>query len=761
MAEVKKTIKKVPGSVGEIGMPYGEPPISFGELYRQLIERIKKYYSKDISMVERAYETAYDAHKEQFRKSGEPYIIHPISVALILADMEMDMESIAAGLLHDVVEDTVYSKEDLKRLFSPKVALLVDGVTKLKKIKYSDKVEQQAENYRKMFISMAKDMRVILIKVADRLHNMRTLEFQPPAKQVEIAQETLSIYAPLADRLGVASLKSELEDISLRYLQPDAYFDLVDKVDAKQSERVKYIDAMVKTVDGLCSRAGINCEVTGRPKHYFSIYKKMVNQNKTIDQIYDLFAVRVIVDTVRDCYNVLGLVHDKYKPVPGRFKDYIGMPKPNKYRSLHTTVLDDRGMPFEVQIRTWEMHRIAEYGVAAHWKYKIGLADVKNEDRETVSWLNQILEWQSDMSDNSEFMEAVKTDLDAYSDNVYVFTPLGDLKTLPAGSTPVDFAYAIHSTIGNTMVGARVNGKIIPFEYELQNGDRVDIVTSQNSRGPSRDWLKFVKSSQARNKINQWYKKINKVENTIKGKDLLDKESKKRGYDLGVLCSPERMKIVLNRYAFKDWDSMCATIGHGGLKEGQVINRLVEEYKKEAEKNKKYEISDVVVSPEEEAKIKSDPNYKNRSGVVVKGVGDISVRFSKCCSPVPGDEIVGFVTRGRGVSIHRTDCINIINLDESERSRLIDAEWNVPKSETAAFQVEIKVVGMYSMDFLSNILQVLFSEDIATKTVNLRVVRDDAIVDLAFMVKNKDQLENICKKIKQIQGVYEIDRTST
>ncbi|MCD8158838.1 MAG: bifunctional (p)ppGpp synthetase/guanosine-3',5'-bis(diphosphate) 3'-pyrophosphohydrolase [Clostridiales bacterium] len=760
MAELKKTIKKVPGSVGEIGMPYGEPPISYEELYRQLIERIKKYYAKDISMVEKAYDIAFEAHKEQYRKSGEPYIIHPISVALILADMEMDMESIATGLLHDVVEDTKYSKEDIKNLFSPKVASLVDGVTKLKKIKYSDKIEQQAENYRKMFISMAKDMRVILIKVADRLHNMRTLEFQPPAKQIEIAQETLSIYAPLADRLGVASLKSELEDISLRYLQPDAYFDLVDKVDAKQTERAKYIDAIVKTVDELCTRSGISCEVTGRPKHYFSIYKKMVNQNKTIDQIYDLFAIRVIVDTVRDCYNVLGLVHDKYKPVPGRFKDYIGMPKPNKYRSLHTTVLDDKGMPFEVQIRTWEMHRVAEYGVAAHWKYKIGLTDVKKEGEDTVSWLNQILEWQNDMSDNSEFMEAVKTDLDAYNENVYVFTPSGDLKTLPAGSTPVDFAYSIHSAIGNTMVGARVNGKIIPFEYELQNGDRVDIVTSQNSRGPSKDWLKFVKSSQARNKINQWYKKINKEENTIKGKDLLEREAKKRGYDLGVLCNSERMKIVLNRYAFKDWDSMCATVGHGGLKEGQVINRLIEEYKKEIEKTRKYEIEDVI-SDDGEAKAKADPNYKNRSGVVVKGVGDIAVRFSKCCSPVPGDEIVGFVTRGRGVSIHRTDCINIINLSESERSRLIDAEWNAPKSETAAFQVEIKVVGMYSMNFLSNILQVLFSEDVAAKNVNLRVVKDEAIVDLAFMVKNRDQLGAICNKIKQIKGVYEIDRTST
>ncbi len=757
MAEESKdiVIKKIPGSQGRIGVPYGDSPIPFYELYRQLIERIKKYCKKDISMVEKAYSLAYEAHKNQLRKSGEPYIIHPISVSLILADMEMDMESIMAGLLHDVVEDTGYSEDDITKMFSPQVALLVDGVTKLKKIKYVNKLEQQAENYRKMFITMAKDMRVIIIKVADRLHNMRTLEFQPPAKQKEIAQETLDIYAPLADRLGVASLKSELEDLSLRYLAPDAYFDLVDKVSTRQTERIKYINEMADTVRSLCVDAGIKCQVSGRPKHFFSIYKKMIRQNKTIDQIYDLFAIRVIVDSVKDCYNVLGLVHDKYKPVPGRFKDYIGMPKPNKYQSLHTTVMDDKGMPFEVQIRTWEMHRVAEYGVAAHWKYKIGLTDVKKEDKDTVSWLNQILEWQNDMSDNSEFMEAVKTDLDAYNENVFVFTPSGDIKTLPAGSTPVDFAYAIHSAVGNTMVGARVNGKIIPFEYKLQNGDRVEIITSQNSRGPSMDWLKFVKSSQAKSKINRWYKIINKEENAIKGGELLEKEAKKRGYDLNTLCSTARMKSVLNRYAFKDWDSVCAAVGHGGLKEGQVINRLVEEYKKELEKTRKLNVSDVV--SEESAHARP----KNKSGVVVKGVGDISVRFSRCCSPVPGDEIVGFVTRGRGVSIHRTDCINIINLSEDERARLLEAEWDVPKSENTSFQAEIQVVGMYRMDFLSNILQVFFSENIATKSVNLRVVKDNAIVDLAFMVSGKEQLNTISKKIKQISGVYEIERTNS
>ncbi len=752
-------IKNINASYGAIGMPYGEPPIPYEELYRQLIERIRKYYKKDISMVEKAYSLAKEAHGEQRRKSGEPYIIHPISVALILADMEMDMESITAGLLHDVVEDTLYSKNNISTMFNPDVALLVDGVTKLKKIKYTNKLEQQAENYRKMFISMSKDMRVVLIKVADRLHNMRTLEFMPPHKQLEKAQETIDIYAPLADRMGVASLKSELEDLSLRYLAPDAYFDLVEKVNAKQSERMKYVEDIVNTVKKICDDANIICEVNGRPKHYFSIYKKMISQNKTIDQIYDLFAIRVIVNSVLDCYNVLGLVHEKYKPIPGRFKDYIGMPKANKYQSLHTTVLDDKGMPFEVQIRTWKMHRVAEYGVAAHWKYKIGLTDIKKEDEATVTWFNQILEWQNDMSDNSEFMEAIKNDLNAYNENVYVFTPSGDLKTLPAGSTPVDFAYAIHSAVGNTMVGTRVNGKIVPFEYQLQSGDRVEIVTSQNSKGPSMDWLKFVKSSQARTKINQWYKKINKEDNTIKGRELLEKEAKKRGYDLAVLSTPERIKIVLNRYAFKDWNSVCAAVGHGGLKEGQVINRLVEDYKKELEKNRRLEISDLV-KDDGDAKA-SNPNYKNRSGVVVKGVGDISVRFSKCCSPLPGDEIVGFVTRGRGVSIHRTDCVNIINLTEGERSRLLDAEWNVPESTATAFQVEIRIVGTYRATFLSDILNILYSESIDTKNVSQRVVKDDAIVELSFMVKDKAQLAALTKKMNGIQGVAEIMRTNT
>ena len=752
------SIKRIPGGSGAIGVPYGEPPIPYEELYRQLIEKIKSYYKKDIGMVEKAYSLAKEAHGEQKRKSGEPYIIHPLSVALILADMEMDMESIAAGLLHDVVEDTRYSENNIKTMFSPEVALLVDGVTKLKKIKYSNKLEQQAENYRKMFVTMAKDMRVVLIKVADRLHNMRTLEYMSPAKQAEKAQETIDIYAPLADRMGVASLKSELEDLSLRYLFPDAYEDLVKKVSAKQSERIKYVNNMVETVRELCEKAGVKCDVTGRPKHYFSIYKKMIKQNKTIDQIYDLFAIRIIVDNVKDCYNVLGLVHDKFKPVPGRFKDYIGMPKPNKYQSLHTTVLDDGGMPFEVQIRTWEMHRVAEYGVAAHWKYKIGITDVKKKDADAILWLDQILEWQNDMADNSEFMEAVKTDLSVYNENVYVFTPSGDLKTLPAGSTPVDFAYYIHSAIGNTMVGARVNGKIVPFEYKLQNGDRVDIITSQNSRCPSMDWIKFVKSSQARTKINQWFKKINKEDNTVKGKDLLDREAKKRGYDINVLASNERMKAVMNRYGFRDWNSVCAAVGHGGLKEGQVINRLIEDYKKDIEKNRKLNISDVV---SESGKNEKYAEYKDKSGVVVKGIGDISVRFSKCCSPVPGDEIVGFVTRGRGVSIHRTDCINIINLDESERSRLIDAEWNVPESKQTAFQVEIRVAGSYRMDLLSDILGILFGDNIETKTVNLRVVKDDAIVDLTFKVKNKEQLESLSNKIKNVKGVYEIERTST
>ncbi len=742
----------------------------YEELYNKLIDKIKLYHpTNNFSMVEKAYKLAESAHGNQLRKSGEPYIIHPICVSIILAELELDIESIVAGLLHDVVEDTKYCCEDITNMFNAEVSLLVDGVTKLDKIKYSSKEELQADNYRKMFLAMAKDIRVILIKIADRLHNMRTLKYMTPEKQKEIAQETLDIYAPLADRLGISKIKTELEDLSLRYLDPEAYYDLADKIVQKQSEREEYVQNIVKKLKEKFDEAGIKCEVYGRPKHFFSIYKKMFNQNKTLDQIFDLFAVRVIVDTVRDCYEVLGVVHEMYKPIPSRFKDYIAMPKSNMYQSLHNTLIGPEGLPFEVQIRTWEMHKIAEYGIAAHWKYKEGITSTEMSAEEVkLSWLRQILEWQKDMSDNKEFMETIKTDLDAFSDHVYCFSPTGELKSLPTGATPIDFAYSIHSAIGNMMVGARVNGKIVTFDYQIQNGDRVEIVTSQNSRGPSMDWLKYVKSSQAKSKINQWFKKINKVENIIKGKELLEREAKKKNLVLSELLTPERMKNVLDRYSFKEWDAICAAVGHGGLKEGQIINRLNELYQKDikrklsAEEIEKNNESLLKENIENTNKVQAKKT-KNTSGITVYGVGDIEVRFSKCCSPVPGDEIIGFITRGRGVSIHRTDCINIINLNEEERHRLLEAQWNTEhtKDEAASFSAEIRITGKDRMGCLGDITKALIDESIPVRSVNARVNDADVVIDVVMMIKNKNQLEMISKKLLNINGIYDVARVTT
>lgn len=739
----------------------------YEELYKQLIEKIKQYHpSSDFSMVEKAYELAKQAHGDQLRKSGEPYIIHPISVAIILAELELDMESIVAGILHDVVEDTVYSVEDIERMFSSDVSLLVDGVTKLEKIKYSSKEEMQADNYRKMFLAMAKDIRVILIKVADRLHNMRTLKFMRPEKQKEKAQETLDIYAPLANRLGISKIKTELEDLSLRYLEPDAYYDLAEKIQRKFSEREEYVQNIVKDLKIKFDEAGISCEVYGRPKHFFSIYKKMLNQNKTLDQIFDLFAVRVIVNSIRDCYEVLGIVHEMYKPIPSRFKDYIAMPKSNMYQSLHNTLIGPEGLPFEIQIRTWEMHKIAEYGIAAHWKYKAGITGTTDDKEEAkLSWLRQILEWQTDMSDNKEFMDTIKTDLDAFSDHVYCFSPKGEVKSLPTGATPIDFAYSIHSAIGNKMVGARVNGKIVTFDYQIQNGDRVEIVTSQNSRGPSADWLKLVKSPQAKTKINQWFKKLNKEENIIKGKEILEREAKKKNLDLSILLSPERVENVIGRYSFKDWESVCAAIGHGGLKEGQILNRLNDEYQAEL---KKYEIE----HPQEHLNelIKNSLSHANQQHIhnekgciVVDGLGDIDYRFSKCCNPVPGDEIVGYVTKGRGVSIHRTDCINIINLLEDERARLLEAQWNevVKETEETSFSAEIRIIGSERLELIMEITKILTDNKIAIRAMNSRTSKGTCITDLTMMVKNKTQLESIAKKISSLEGVDDIKRLTT
>ncbi|MEE0958848.1 MAG: bifunctional (p)ppGpp synthetase/guanosine-3',5'-bis(diphosphate) 3'-pyrophosphohydrolase, partial [Lachnospiraceae bacterium] len=565
-------------------------------LYDELIKSIRRYRpSTDLSLIEKAYKVAYKFHEGQFRKSGEPYIIHPICVAIILAELELDKETIAAGLLHDVVEDTPMTTEDVAREFNPEIALLVDGVTKLTQLNYSsDKVELQAENLRKMFLAMAKDIRVILIKLADRLHNMRTLKYMKPEKQKEKARETMDIYAPIAHRLGISKVKIELDDLSLKYLQPDVYYDLVEKVNLRKPEREAFVNQIVKEVKEQMDEADIEAEVNGRVKHFFSIYRKMVNQNKTIEQIYDLFAVRILVNSVKDCYAALGIIHEMYKPIPGRFKDYIAMPKPNMYQSLHTTLIGPNGQPFEIQIRTYEMHRTAEYGIAAHWKYKEnadGMKATTASEEEKLSWLRQILEWQKDMSDNKEFLSLLKSDLDLFSENVYCFTPSGDVKNLPNGSTPIDFAYSIHSAVGNKMVGARVNGKLVPIDYKIQNGDRIEIVTSQNSRGPSRDWLNFVKSTQAKNKINNWFKQELKEDNIVKGKELIYNYCKAKSIVLSDLTKNEYMSKVMTKYGFRDWDSVLAAVGHGGLKEGQVVNKLLEEY----EKKHKKEVTDAEV----------------------------------------------------------------------------------------------------------------------------------------------------------------------
>ena len=653
-------------------------------LYQELITSVRKYHpSTDISMIDKAFQIANNAHKGQVRKSGEPYIIHPLCVAIILADLELDKETIVAGLLHDVVEDTVMTSEEIREEFNAEVELLVDGVTKLGQLNYSaDKVEVQAENLRKMFLAMAKDIRVILIKLADRLHNMRTLKYMPPHKQKEKARETMDIYAPIAQRLGISKVKIELDDLSLKYLKPEVYYDLVEKINLKKSERQAFIDQIVGDVRAHIEKASINAQIDGRIKHFFSIYKKMVNQDKTLDQIYDLFAVRIIVDTVRDCYAALGIIHEMYKPIPGRFKDYIAMPKPNMYQSLHTTLIGPNGQPFEIQIRTFEMHRTAEYGIAAHWKYKEvsnnGKVNVTQSEEEKMSWLRQILEWQRDMSDNKEFLSLLKSDLDLFSESVYCFTPAGDVKTLPNGSTPIDFAYNVHSAVGNKMVGARVNGKLVPIEYVIKNGDRVEIITSQNSKGPSRDWLKVVKSTQAKNKINQWFKQELKEDNILKGKEMLIQYAKVKAISLGEIQKPKYQEAVMKKYGFRDWDSVLAALGHGGLKEGQIINKLLEVYNKDH----KAELTDEKVL-EATAEHKDKLHIgKSKGGIVVKGIHDVAVRFSKCCNPIPGDEIVGYVTRGRGVTIHRTDCINVMNMSAEDRNRLIDAEWQVPAHES-------------------------------------------------------------------------------
>ncbi len=734
-------------------------------LYEELLACVRKYHpSADLSMIEKAYRIAKNAHEGQFRKSGEPYIIHPLCVAIILADLELDKETIVAGLLHDAVEDTIMTTEEIQQEFGGEVALLVDGVTKLGQLSYSaDKVELQAENLRKMFLAMAKDIRVILIKLADRLHNMRTLQYMKPEKQQEKARETMDIYAPIAMRLGISKVKVELDDLALKYLKPDVYYDLVEKINLKKSEREDYVNQVVGQVKRHMEDAGIKAQVDGRIKHFFSIYRKMVNQDKTIDQIYDLFAVRILVDTVKDCYAALGVIHEMYKPIPGRFKDYIAMPKPNMYQSLHTTLIGPKGQPFEIQIRTFEMHKTAEYGIAAHWKYKEssdGKKPIGIREEEKLNWLRQILEWQKDMSDNKEFLSLLKNDLDLFADNVYCFTPQGDVKTLPNGSTPIDFAYSVHSAVGNNMVGARVNGKLVPIEYVINNGDRIEIITSQNSQGPSRDWLKIVKSTQAKNKINQWFKQELKEDNILKGKEMLQQYAKAKGYHLSEYTKSKYMEAVMRKYGFRDWDSVLAAIGHGGLKEGQVLNKLREAYEKEHVQ----QITDEQILAEMNSNQERERRNKTKSGIVVKGIHDVAVRFSKCCSPIPGDEIVGFVTRGRGVSIHRTDCVNVLNMTEIDRYRLIEAEWQQPEDKAEApekYLAEIVIYANNRTGLLADISKIFTERKLDLRSINSRTSkREKASIAMSFDIGSKEELNSLITKIRQVESVLDVERTT-
>jgi len=720
--------------------------------FMRLESKIRQYDQNcDFEKLEKAYLLSKEAHKGQQRESGEPYIVHPVEVANILAGLELDCTSIIAGLLHDTVEDTTCTVEQVREIFGDEVALLVDGVTKLGRIPHKTKEEQHAENLRKMLLAMAKDIRVILIKLADRLHNMRTLKYMSPDKQVEKAKETLEIYAPLAHRLGISKIKWELEDICLRYIDPKGYYDLVEKIAKKRKEREAYIAKIIDELKEKLKEINIEGHIEGRAKHFYSIYRKMMEQNKTLDQIYDLFAVRIIVNSVKDCYAVLGLVHELYKPLPGRFKDYIAMPKPNMYQSLHTTLIGHEGQPFEVQIRTWEMHRVAEVGIAAHWKYKEGGSGSSAFDKK-LAWLRQLIELQKEMRDAHEFIETLKIDI--FADEVFVFTPKGDVINLPKGSTPIDFAYAIHSAVGNKMMGAKVSGKIVPLDYELRNGDIVEILTSASVHGPSRDWLKIAKSSQARNKINQWFKKEKREENILRGKELVEKELKKHGLAYSQLFKNEWLEIIFKKYNFNTLDDVFAAIGFGGISANKIVSRLKEEYRKtlKPEELEASALENIAAQPKNEKKQKKAPE----SGIIVKGIDNCLVRLSRCCNPVPGDAIIGYITRGRGVSIHRTDCINVINNVDSEE-RLIEVQWYT--ASNAAYMAEITLTANDRPSLLLEVTNAIIESKIAIKAINARTTKEQiAIMNLTLEISDTEQLDKIIKRLKKIDSVLEVTR---
>ncbi len=709
---------------------------------------IKRHGFKNDPALEKAFIMAEQAHEGQFRQSGEPFVSHPLAVAEILAELGMDTDTIIAGLLHDVIEDTDLTMEVIQKEFSPQISKLVDGVTKLKNLEFKSYEEQQAESLRKMFLAMAADIRVIIIKLADRLHNMRTLKYQTENKQIEKAKETLEIYAPLAHRLGINAIKWELEDLSLKYLNPDEYFEIAHKIEGTRAERESNLKEVIEKIREKLRELKIKCDIDGRPKHIYSIYKKMHEKNKIFEEVYDLIAIRIIVKTVKDCYGVLGLVHTMWKPIPMRFKDYIAVPKQNMYQSLHTTLLGDDGKPFEVQIRTYEMHRTAEYGIAAHWKYK---EDVKKTDEDMearLAWLRELMEWQTDLKDSKEFMETLKIDI--FSDNVFVFTPKGDVKDFVKGSTPLDFAYSVHSEVGNKCVGAKINGKLVPLDYRLKTGDIVEILTSQSSKGPSRDWLKFVKTAQARSKIKQWFKKEYKEENIQKGREMLEKEAKRQGYELHELMDSDILKAIYKRFTLKSQNDMYAAIGYGGISTNQVLYRLIQNYKLINKMAQEGIENTVNVKPEAAA--------SGTEGVKVKGQSGMVVRFAKCCNPVYGDEIVGYVTRGRGVSVHRKDCRALKN-DDFEAERMIPVEW--VGNEKATYNVEIQIIADDRTGLIADISKSLVGLGRDITAINAKTAKySHASISIRVNISSIEDLNEVIRKLESLQGVEKVYRVN-
>ncbi len=720
----------------------------FESLKQKVLEANKNF---NIDKLEKAYQIAEKAHDGQMRESGEPYLTHPLEVAYILADLELDEDTLIGALLHDVVEDTDISLEDIKREFGESVSIIVDGVTKLGKIQYTTAEEQQVENLRKMLLAMAKDVRVILIKLADRLHNMRTIKAKSEIKQREKARETLEVYAALAHRLGMSKIKWELEDLSLKYIDPIAYKEISDSISLKKQEREKFINDIMDTLKNKTADLNINSHITGRAKHFYSIYRKMFTQNKSIDELYDLFAVRVIVDSIKDCYSVLGMVHELYYPIPGRFKDYIAMPKPNMYQSLHTTVIGPDGTPFEIQIRTWDMHHVAEYGIAAHWKYKEGKTDSTDVDKK-LEWIRQLLEVQNSVVDTDDFMRTLKIDL--FADEVFVFTPKGDIINLPAGSTPIDFAFSIHSAVGCKMSGVKVNGKISTLDYILQNGDILEVMTSSSVKGPSRDWLKLCKTSSARTKINQWLKRECRDENIQHGKDLIDKELKRVNLTFNQLFRAEWVDMLCKKYSFASLDDIYAAVGYGGLTVNKVVGKLREEYKQAVKKEK----TELEIIPIEQISQKKKKTASN--GVIVEGIEGCLVRFSRCCNPVPGDDIIGYVTRGRGVSVHRRDCINIVSSEKyGDTERFINVLWENEHDKNASYLSEIQILANDRKGLLAEIAVTISDLKILITGINSKIAKDQtAIVDITIEINSKDELNAVTNKLKNIQGVYEVQR---